>query len=228
MSSYQFMSIFGDDTFGKLFTNSRIFKALAMKAFEVCDESDTGTISRSELYTGLLIVHLNLAKYAGPAACYPPTRHVCNILFDAADYDRSGGIDRDEFIDILSVLCTQILSKMIVYYIVLIMLVPVLASRVVALTEIPKQSYMEMAANQSTSLALFFLIIPLIWNKIDESSERRLKQQRSLPHLQHHQKKLDRMVRRVSATAHAAGRRHSTKSLSANIPSRTAKTEMSM
>ena len=33
---------------------------------------------------------VNLAKYAGPAACYPPTRAVVDQLFDAADADHSG------------------------------------------------------------------------------------------------------------------------------------------
>jgi EF hand len=119
---------------------------------------------------------LNLAKYAGPAACYPPSRQVCNAMFEAADVDCSGTIDREEFTHIMSVLCAQILSRIVVYYIILILLVPVIAAKIMDWTGILEGSYLEMAANQTTSLALFFVAIPLIWNKIDEHSERRLQQ----------------------------------------------------
>jgi Ca2+-binding EF-hand superfamily protein len=46
-------------------------------------------------------VHLNLAKYAGPAACYPATRQVVDQLFLASDDDNSGGIDENEFVNIM-------------------------------------------------------------------------------------------------------------------------------
>ena len=50
----------------------------------------------SHTTSSVLLIHLNLAKYAGPAACYPPTRDVCDTLFDKADTDNSGGISQEE------------------------------------------------------------------------------------------------------------------------------------
>jgi hypothetical protein len=55
---------------GNLLTRSKPFKAIVKAAFKVCDNDQTGEVGKLELYAGLLWVHLNLAKYAGPAACY--------------------------------------------------------------------------------------------------------------------------------------------------------------
>ena len=76
---------------------NKSFQLLVNKAFDACDGSNDGKIDEAELNAGLLLVHLKLAKYAGPAACYPPTRKVCDVLFQKADIDNSGGIDKQEF-----------------------------------------------------------------------------------------------------------------------------------
>jgi hypothetical protein len=55
---------------GNVLTRSKPFGKLAQWAFSVCDSDNTGEVGKTELYCGLLLVHLNLAKYAGPAACY--------------------------------------------------------------------------------------------------------------------------------------------------------------
>ena len=115
-----------------------------------------------------------MAKYAGPAACYPPTRAVCNQLFDAADKNQSGGIDREEFVKIMGITCAQILSRILVYYLVLILLVPFLAARAVDHLKIPNGSYQEMAAEQTIGMGLFFCAIPFVWNRIDSVSEEQL------------------------------------------------------
>lgn len=148
-------------------TKSRAFQVLVSKAFEVCDDSGDGAIDEAELYAGLLLVHLNLAKYAGPAACYPPTRAVCDRLFRTADRDDSGGLDRSQFHWIMGVLCAQILSRMLVYYVVLILGVPILATGVVTVAHIPKDTYLELLIRQSVSTSVFVLAIPLLWNNID-------------------------------------------------------------
>ena len=156
-------------------TNSKLFKKIVSTAFDTCDANKTGEIKQEELYAGLLLVHLKLAKFAGPAACYPPTRETCDTLFLAADHDNSGGIDKDEFVKIMGILCAQILSRMLVYYLVLVLLVPILASKVVDIFTIEEGSYQEMAAEQIVSMSLFYAAIPLLWNSIDEGSEKALK-----------------------------------------------------
>jgi hypothetical protein len=64
-----FLSNEGADA-GNVLTRSKPFRKLATWAFSVCDSDKTGEVGKTELYCGLLLVHLNLAKYAGPAACY--------------------------------------------------------------------------------------------------------------------------------------------------------------
>ena len=75
-----------------------IFKRLCQWAFNMCDKSKNKTLSKEELYSGLLLVYINLAKYAGPAACHPPTQEVVDMLFDACDNDNSGDICEKEVI----------------------------------------------------------------------------------------------------------------------------------
>ena len=88
-------------------TRSKPFKKLCAYVFKICDADNQGNINATELYAGVLLVHLNLAKYAGPAACFPATRDVVEKLFTASDADKSGGIDEDEFEAIMvSHLCT--------------------------------------------------------------------------------------------------------------------------
>mmetsp|Transcript_99395 Transcript_99395/g.148842 ORF Transcript_99395/g.148842 Transcript_99395/m.148842 type:complete len:189 (-) Transcript_99395:149-715(-) len=161
---------------GNFLTKSSFFKTIVTKTFEVCDANGTGEIKKEELYAGLLLVHLKLAKFAGPAACYPPTRDVCDTLFDAADHDNSGGIDKQEFVKIMGICCAQILSRMLVYYLILVLLVPIVAAKVVDIGEIPAGSYQEMAAEQVISMSLFYVAIPLLWNAIDDYSHKGLQE----------------------------------------------------
>jgi hypothetical protein len=58
---------------GNILTRSKGFKLLVKKTFAVCDNDKTGEVGKAELYAGLLLVHLKLAKFAGPAACYVRT-----------------------------------------------------------------------------------------------------------------------------------------------------------
>jgi len=156
-----------------VFTRSKPFKSLVNKAFTACDLNQSGDVSRSELYSSLLYVHITLARYAGPTACFPPSREVSDQLFDAADIDHSNGIDKIEFESILMCCCAQILSRMMVYYSVLILFVPWLARHVLDdvlgrfVYRIPSGSYWEVAAKETISISIFMGAIPLLWNAID-------------------------------------------------------------
>jgi hypothetical protein len=93
-------------------------------------------------------------------------------LFDASDRNKSGGIDSSEFVKIVGVCCTQILGRILVYYSILILMVPWLAQKAVDYLQIKEDSYGEMAAERIISYAFFFLTIPQIWNYIDEKSRK--------------------------------------------------------
>lgn len=176
-------------------TQTRTFKKLVKWAFGVCDRNKSGRINKTELYAGFLLVHLNLAKYAGPAACYPPTREYIEELFDASDDDNSGDIDETEFSTIMVILCSQITSRIAAYYTILILLVPYLISWTLdaldfvgvdrtimridgmwdkyapnvlqTLTNLVPDSTWETLPETLVSVALFYLAIPICWNTMD-------------------------------------------------------------
>lgn len=182
-------------------TSTKAFQKLCKWAFDVCDSNGTGSINETELYAGFLLVHLNLAKYAGPAACYPPPRSVVNQLFEASDDDNSGGIDEEEFTSIMVILCSQITSRILAYYAILILLVPYIVRMILVTLDIvgvddsllkvdsvfdayapsfmlwmvdwiPDTMWAELP-NRIISLMLFFLVIPSLFNYIDETSRKR-------------------------------------------------------
>jgi len=173
-------------------TRTAAFRKLTKWAFSQCDSDGTGSVNQTELYAGILLVHIQLAKYAGAAACYPPTRAVIDSLFEASDDDNSGSIDEEEFTQILMVCCAQITSRILVYYAIIILLVPYVASAVMqgllsiddVLGWTDKHNYpaavvwLENAlgwskiAEQTIYLALFFLLIPTFFDWIDSSSRR--------------------------------------------------------
>jgi len=175
-------------------TRSAAFRRLTKWAFAQCDTDGTGGVNQTELYTGIILVHLQLAKYAGAAACYPPSRAVIDSLFEASDDDKSGKIDENEFTQILMVCCAQITSRIFVYYAIIIMLVPYVADAIMngllgiddymgwkdndGTHAIPAMEWFESVlawnniAERCVSLALFFLLIPTFFNWIDGSSNR--------------------------------------------------------
>jgi Ca2+-binding EF-hand superfamily protein len=98
-------------------TRTKTFEKLAKYAFAMCNsDKESGKIDKTELYAGILLVHLNLAKYAGAAACYPPSRATVEKLFDVVDVDNSKTIDEQEFIHILKICSVDIASRVFVYY----------------------------------------------------------------------------------------------------------------
>jgi len=157
---------------GNILTRSKPFQKLVDKVFVACDTSKSGSVSKSELYVGLLSVHVTLARYAGPAACFPPSREVSDQLFEAADADNSGGIDKTEFKNILAILSAQILSRMLVYYLVLILYVPWFSKQVIdTFDSIPEGGYLELVTEQCISVSIFTIAVPLLWNAIDSKTE---------------------------------------------------------
>lgn len=109
---------------GSYWTRTKSFQKLCHWAFHTCDTSQTNHLSKDELYSGLLLVYINIARYAGPAACYPPSREVVDTLFDACDVDNSGSIEKDEFVSIMVILSSQLTSRIVTYYVFLILLLP--------------------------------------------------------------------------------------------------------
>jgi EF hand len=163
-----------------ILTNHKRFRQLASWAFHMCDIKKNGTIDRHELYTGIILVHLQLAKYAGIAACYPPTYDVIEQLFIAADDDQSNHIDEEEFIQIVVICCGQIMSRIIIYYTFIILLVPFVADRLIQLfmtdaifKHNPLDRFMSIQtiAEKIVAFLMFLLLVPKFFDWIDSYSK---------------------------------------------------------
>lgn len=48
---------------------TKFFRNMCDWAFTVVDQDGSGSVDEKELYSGLLLIHLKLGSYAGPAAC---------------------------------------------------------------------------------------------------------------------------------------------------------------
>mmetsp|Transcript_44312 Transcript_44312/g.106754 ORF Transcript_44312/g.106754 Transcript_44312/m.106754 type:complete len:120 (+) Transcript_44312:106-465(+) len=102
-------------------------------------------------------------------------------MFEAADHDHSGGIDEQEFSSIMAVCCGQIVSRMIVYYLIVILGVPYVAEKVVDLLPIENGSHWETVTETIVGFIIFSFAIPLLWNYIDESSRKKLVKKEDKP-----------------------------------------------
>ena len=173
-----------------ILTRAKFFRTLSHWAFTVCDADDTGRVNKDELYAGILLVHVNLAKYVGAAACYPPRRAVVDQLFGAFDTQRAGTIGEDEFFQILQICTVDIAKRIAVYFAILILLVPYLAEAMIhailhldellgwnlTKTQLTIFQWIEailswnQVAEQVLGLGLLFLIIPIIFAFIDQQS----------------------------------------------------------
>jgi EF-hand domain pair len=180
-----------------LLTRTKAFRKLTKWAFTICDTKKDGAIGKAELYSGILLVHIQLAKYTGVAACYPPTFQVVSDLFDAADDDQSGTVDENEFEQILIICCGQITSRIVVYYTIIIMLVPYVADTVIhmlihfdeilglGVTQhgstytifqyIEKVLTFGALAQKVTAALLFAILVPKLFDWIDRMSQQAAK-----------------------------------------------------
>lgn len=103
------------------------FERLVQYVFDIVDVDKSGKICKKELYAGLILVHLKLAAYVGPAACRPASREYVEEIFDILDVDKSGFLSRKEFRVAMMIFCSQIVSRVMVQICMTLMIVPFLA-----------------------------------------------------------------------------------------------------
>jgi hypothetical protein len=137
-------------------------------------------------------------SYSSQHRPQPPPRAVVDSLFEASDHDKSGGIDQEEFARIMVILTSQITSRIAVYYSILILLVPYIASVIIngldwigvddsirkvddvwdahapsllqwVVDMVPDSTWASMP-ERIISLLLFLLVIPTLLNMIDDKS----------------------------------------------------------
>jgi len=108
-------------------TRTKAFQNMCESAFNLIDADGSGEVDEKELYSGLLLIHLKLGCYAGPAACRPLSREKCGVMFLKFDKDNSGYLDRHEFVNVMGVLFGNVLSRVLMQYSLTLMLVPFVA-----------------------------------------------------------------------------------------------------
>jgi len=109
------------------FCRTAYFQKLCDASFEIVDADHSGGVDVNELYSGLLLIHLKLGTYCGPAACRPLSRDRCQAVFQKMDADRSGTLDRDEFRNVMMVLFSNVVFRVAVQWSMTLMIVPVVA-----------------------------------------------------------------------------------------------------
>ena len=112
------------------FCRTAYFSKLCDTAFDGVDSDRSGCVDVNELYSGLLLIHLKLGTYAGPAACRPLSRDRCQAIFEKMDADRSGTLDRDEFRSVMMVLFSNVVLRVFVQWSMTLLIVPVVAKTV--------------------------------------------------------------------------------------------------
>lgn len=95
-------------------SRSKWFTKLSDNAFAVVDADGSGEVDEKELYSGLLLIHLKLGCYAGPAACRPVDRARVHQVFETMDVDDSGSLDKEEFREVMMVLCSNIFTRVLI------------------------------------------------------------------------------------------------------------------
>lgn len=103
-----------------------------IEKFKNIDKDGSGSIDKDELYLGVLLVHLELAKYVGASACQPASRQYVDTLFDSLDVDSNGYLDLDEFSNVMIILCSEITSRVLLQWSMTLMIIPFIAHYLVA------------------------------------------------------------------------------------------------
>ena len=75
----------------------------------------------------MLLIHLKLGSYAGPAACRPVERDRVHEVFLKRDHDNSGSLDREEFSEVMGVLCGNIFTRVFAQWSLTLIIVPMVA-----------------------------------------------------------------------------------------------------
>jgi Ca2+-binding EF-hand superfamily protein len=99
-------------------------------AFQSIDIDQSGMVDKKELYSGLVLIHLKLAAYLGPAACRPATREYVEEIFEALDEDESGELDKEEFGKVITMLISQMTTRVILQLSMTLVIVPMIAGHV--------------------------------------------------------------------------------------------------
>mmetsp|Transcript_26394 Transcript_26394/g.34369 ORF Transcript_26394/g.34369 Transcript_26394/m.34369 type:complete len:334 (+) Transcript_26394:26-1027(+) len=108
----------------------QFFTKMADNAFVLIDSDNSGEVDEKELYSGMLLIHLKLGMYAGPAACKPVDHDRVVKVFHTMDVDGSGSLDKDEFREVMMILFSNVLLRVVVQWSMTLIIVPLVAGKI--------------------------------------------------------------------------------------------------
>ena len=137
------------------FCRTSFFDHLCNGAFDCIDIDRSNSVDSKELYSGLLLIHLKLGCYAGPAACRPLSRERCDRVFEQFDEDHSNSLDKQEFKQVMMVLFSNVFMRVMVQWTMTLMIVPVLAQYVLNIILWMMNCIVEFVTNLDEHSAFF-------------------------------------------------------------------------
>jgi len=117
-----------------LFTRTTYFQRLVDSSFDMVDVDKSGDVTLEELYSGLLLIHLKLAVYAGAPACRPASMAYVTEIFHLLDVDSSGSLSKEEFATVIKILYSQVFTRIVIQWGLTLMIVPVITQYIVTYT----------------------------------------------------------------------------------------------
>lgn len=156
-------------------------------SFDTCDGDHSGSLSYDEVWAGVLLAHVHLARYCGIAALYPPSRDQVVEFCQAVDPKDRQKVGRTEFRDIVALTLAHLMSRIFLYYGMLVFLVPFVASRIV--TRLPR--IQSVIVEHSLALMFCVGIVPSAFRLVDRTLRY------FMDHIRVRRKRLDRTTPKV-------------------------------
>jgi EF hand len=114
----------------KYLRRSKYFQRLCENAFVSIDTDQSGEVDEKELYAGLLLIHLQLGMYVGPSACKPLSRERVTAIFRQMDYDQSNSLTKSEFVEVMILLFSNVILRVLAQWSLTIIIVPLVAQSI--------------------------------------------------------------------------------------------------
>ena len=100
------------------------FNRAVTKVFDNADTNKDGMVDLQEVYEMVLKLYVQINRQA---PINPPKRAVVDAIFANADKDRSGRLDRNEFVTLASTLCARAIIRLVSHKTISVIVAPLLA-----------------------------------------------------------------------------------------------------
>jgi len=146
-------------------TQTGYFQKAIDSSFDMIDVDKSGDVSLEEMYAGLLLIHLQLAVYAGFPACRPASKEYVTEIFHLLDTDDSGTLGKEEFAEVIKILFSQVFTRIVIHWCLALMIVPVISQCIIKYTTVLYWIAHEYWKDIDDDLDPIQLLLSKIWAK---------------------------------------------------------------